>query len=157
MKRTTLTLLTLSLLLLASCGKKVVLDETHNFKDETWMRFEPENFSLPIENNDHIYRVCVTLRYDTSRLDYKSLPLVVNYFVDSMELHNFMPEIRLRDRNGKLRGEVYDHYCTVSDTIDRYRLYNRPGTYTYSIKQRTSKYSISGLTSITLKVERVEK
>ncbi|MBR3528845.1 MAG: hypothetical protein IKN84_04210 [Bacteroidales bacterium] len=156
MKRLLLPLFAL-VLLCTSCGNDTIFDESHSFDNDTWLRFEPEVFSVPVTNNDKPYCLTVSLRYDTSRFLDPKLPLVVDFFQDSNELHNFTPTIRLRNRNGKLRGECIDRYCTVTDTIDRFRMYNKPGTYTYRIKQRTSKYEIGGIASIALKVEQVVK
>ncbi len=144
-------------LIASSCNKKTIIDENHSFKNDTWMRFEPEVFLVPITNNDIPYCLTVTLRYDTSLLTAKELPLVVDFFLDSNELHNITPTLRLRERNGKLRGETLDRYCTVVDTLDRFRMYSKNGTYTYRIKQRTPKYEIGGITSFGLKVEKVSR
>lgn len=144
-------------LVTVSCSKGVVLEENHSFNNDTWMRFEPEVFQVPIVNNDIPYCLTVTLRYDTSMFMAKELPLVVDFFLDSNELHNITPTLRLRERNGKLRGEIMDHYCTVIDTLDRFRMYSKNGTYTYRIKQRTTKYEIGGITSFGLKVEKISR
>lgn len=144
-------------LLCTSCRNRTILDESHSFDNDTWLRFEPEEFAVPVSNSDMPYCLTVSLRYDTSRFNEAQLPLVVDFFQDSNELHNITPTIRLRDKKGNLLGEHIDRYCTVTDTIDRFRIYSKPGTYTYRIKQRTSKYQIGGIASIALKVEQAVK
>ena len=146
------TIILLSLVLLCACGNRVLIDETHQFDNGVWMRFEPAEFKVDVKDIEPSYNVCVTLRYDTSRYREDVLPLVVDFFPDSNELHNFTPIVRLRNRDGSMRGEVISNYCTVTDTIDRHRLYNREGTYTYRIRQRTSKYEIYGFNSVSFKV-----
>ena len=138
--------------LVASCGKKVLIEETHTFDNNCWLRFEPEVFSVPVDNTECTHTVALTLRYDTSIFDHDELPLVVDFFLDSAELHNFTPYIRLRNAKGLLRGTTIGSYCTVTDTIDRIRTYNKAGVYTYRIKQRTSKYEIYGINSLTMRV-----
>lgn len=142
---------------LTACGNKVVFEENHPFPNDIWQRFEAQEYKIDITDNDVPYCLTLTLRYDTSRFNPVELPLVVDFFMDSTELHNITAAIRLKGRNGKLRGETIDQYCTVIDTIDRFRMFNKCGTYTYRIKQRTSKYEIAGLTSLTLKVEKAIK
>ena len=136
----------------ASCGKKTLIDETCNFDNNCWLRFEPAEFKVPVNDTENSNIVTVTMRYDTSMLEGEALPLVVNFFIDSSELHNFTPAIRLRDKKGNLRGQSLGKYCIVTDTIDRIRTYNSKGLYTYQIKQGTSKYELYGVTSLNLKI-----
>ncbi|MCR4827845.1 MAG: gliding motility lipoprotein GldH [Bacteroidales bacterium] len=152
-----LTALGLCLGILAACGNKVCIDETHNFNNNTWMRFEPEVFNFDVKDIDAGYNVIVTLRYDTAAYPASTLPLVVDYFSDTNELRNYEHLLRLVQVDGKRRGETLGGYCTVMDTIDAMRVYNRKGTYTYRIKQATSKYEINGFSSLTFKVERAAK
>ena len=155
MRRKTFTILTLALTLFG-CGKSVSIDETHFFKNNCWMRFEPEVFIANINNTDDYYNIYVTLKYDTNFLTTSTLPITVNFYADSNEKHNIMPELRLRDKKGQLRGTTIENYCTVTDTIERLRLYNTKGDYTYKISQRTSKYELHGVSSIGLKIEKTE-
>ena len=141
-------------LTLASCGKKVLVDETHQFSNNKWLRFEPEMYSVKVDNTSDGYVITATLRYDTTMITGDILPLMVDFYIDSTELHNFTPNIRLRDRKGALRGSTVGQYCTVSDTLDRYRIYNKKGDYTYRLRHRTNKYEIEGVTSLNLKIER---
>lgn len=139
-------------LLLTSCGKKVLIDETHEFNNNCWLRFEPETFMFDVNDTDKSKCVSVTLRYDTSLYTNEVLPLVVDFFIDSTEKHNIAPSIRLRDAKGMLRGTAIGKFCTVTDTIDSRRIYNAQGRYTYKIKQRTSKFEIYGISSLNFKV-----
>lgn len=141
------------LMLCISCGNKTLLDETHQFNNNCWMRFEPETYNFEVRNGEKGHAVILNLTFDTAVLTSDELPLVVDFFADSNELHNFAPTLRLRDRKGRLRGETIAQFCTVADTIDRYRTYNHTGQYTYRIKQRTSKYEIYGVCSLKMRVE----
>ena len=140
-------------MLCVSCGRKVLLDETHIFDNDTWYRFEPEKYKVQVNNTEKGYVITATLKYDTARLSGDVLPLLLDFYIDSTELHNFTPQIRLFDKKGMRRGATIGQYCTVTDTLDRYRIYNKTGNYTYSIKHRTSKYEINGVTSLGLKIE----
>ena len=149
--RLTTVMVTLALLLV-SCGNNVIVEETHYFKDNAWLRFEDEQFAFNISNNEDCYNVIVDLCFDTNIVTSNTLPLNVDYFSDANELHNFTPFIRLRTYKGQLRGNCVGNYCTVTDTIDRYRFFNTKGTYTYKLKQRTSYYEQHGLSSLTFRV-----
>ncbi len=141
-------------MLCVSCGKRVLIDETHQFANDTWMRFEPEMFKVKVNNTDKGYVVTATLKYDTAILSGDVLPLLLDFYIDSTELHNFTPSIRLIDKKGVRRGTTIGQYCTVTDTLDRYRIYNQTGDYTYRIKHRTSKYELFGVISFGLKIEK---
>ena len=138
--------------LFVGCGKRTVTDETHSFGENRWMRFEPEVFKVDIRNTDKQYVISATVTYDTNIFSASELPLVVDFFADSNELHNFMPSIRLKTKKGALRGSSVGQFQTVTDTIDRCRTFNKPGTYPYRIKQGTSKYQIDGISSLNFKV-----
>lgn len=140
-------------LLAASCGSKTILDENHSFANNCWMRFEPVEFTIPKVNPDKAYRICLTLSYDTTRLSGLELPLLIKFYADSNERHTIIPDLQLRDAKGLLRGSTIGQYCTVTDTIDHYRRFNQAAPYTYSIKQRTSKYELYGISCLQLKVE----
>lgn len=141
-----------TLLLLSSCGNKVLIDESHSFKNNCWLRFEPETFSFEVNNPDKNHCLSLTLKYDTSVLTANALPLVVDFFRDSNEMHNFTPTMRLLNSDGTRRGQTIGQFCTVTDTIDQRRTYNGKGIYTYRIKQRTSKYEIYGINGLTFTV-----
>ena len=139
---------------MVSCGKKTLIDETHNFKNNCWLRFNPEVYRFDVNNTNDSHCIALTLRYDTNVFNASELPLVVDFFIDSNEMHNFFPTLRLRDAKGSLRGTAIGNYCTVTDTIDSRRIYNNKGSYTYRIKQGTSKYELYGISSLTLTVTR---
>lgn len=158
MRNTTITLaILLAGLCLAGCGKKMLLDETHNFPDSKWLRFEPEEFLFEVSDIDACYNLTVTVSYDTTVLTDRMLPLSVDYFSDPNEQHHLTRDIVLVDRQGVRRGEVLGQFCTITDTIGRYQMFNRKGEYTYRVKQRTSRYEMGGISSLGLKVEKAVK
>ncbi len=140
------------MLLLASCGKRTLIDETHSFANDTWKRFEPEVFNFDVKNIDVPYVVTLTLSYDTTLVTDAALPLVVEFFADSNARHTLFPSIMLTDRSGHRKGSTVERYCTVVDTIDNCRFFNEVGTFTYRVKQRTSKYEIGGIATLGMKV-----
>lgn len=146
------TALMIMVLTFSSCGKRTLIDETHSFVNDTWKRFEPEVFEFDVKNIDVPYVVTLTLSYDTMLLTDAALPLVVEFYTDSNARHTIFPSITLADRDGQRKGSTVERYCTVVDTIDRCRLFNEAGTFTYRIKQRTSKYEIGGIATIGMKV-----
>ena len=142
----------MALLGMQACSQRTAIDEEHSFANDTWLRFEPEKFIANIDDADETYCVSVSLRYDTTLFNEAALPLMVEFYADSLESHGFPSSIRLRDRRGNLRGNTIGNYCIVTDTIDRVRTYNQAGAYTYIIGQRTSRYEIHGIASVALHI-----
>lgn len=155
MKLRLLTIITVAILS-ASCGSRTVLDETKPFTNNCWMRFEPVEFTTPKVDPNKAYRISLTLRYDTTKIRGNELPLLVMFYADSNEHHTITPDLQLRDKKGTLLGNTVAQYCTVSDTIDYYRRFSHAEPYTYKIKQRTSKYELYGIASISMKVEKLK-
>lgn len=143
-------------LFVASCGSRTVLDETKPFSNNCWKRFEPVEFTIPKVDPNEAYRISLTLRYDTTRLTGKILPLLVVFYADSNERHTITPDFELCDQQGKRHGQTVGQYCTVSDTIDYYRRFSHAEPYTYKIKQRTSKYELYGVASLQMKAEKLK-
>lgn len=154
--RTVLLTLLAGSLMCASCGQQTLIDETHPLADNTWMRFEPEVFHFDISDIDACYNIYLTVCYDTTLVRMDKIPLVIDFYADSNELHNIMPTLHFTDRKGVRRGTLSGNYCTVTDTLDRYRFYNRAASYTYRIKQGTSRYELPGISSVSLKVEEAD-
>jgi len=120
------------------------------------MRFEPEAFQFDIRDIDACYNVYLTVCYDTTRIQMDKMPFVVDFYTDSNELHNYIYTMRFHDRKGQRKGLISGNYCTVTDTIDRYRFYNREGNYTYRIKQGTTRFELPGISSVAFKVEEAD-
>lgn len=139
-----------------SCGSGTVLDETKPFANNCWKRFEPVEFTIPKVNPDKAYRISLTLRYDTTKITGKTLPLLVMFYADSNEHHTITPDFELCDQKGHRHGQTVGQYCTVSDTIDYYRRFSHAEPYIYKIKQRTSKYELYGIASIRMQAERLK-
>lgn len=152
MKYKILTIITFALLA-TSCGTKTVLDETKPFANNCWKRFEPVKFTIPKVDTDKAYRISLTLRYDTTKLTGKILPMLVMFYADSNEHHTITPDFELCDQKGRRYGTTVGQYCTVSDTIDHYRHFSHAEPYTYLIKQRTSKYELYGIASLQMVAE----
>ncbi len=147
-------LILVSALLVSSCGRSVLVEETHFFENGRWQRFEPEVFTFDVDNLDDCYHVILSLCYDTNSITALSLPLHITFYADSNERHSVTPNLQLKDKLGRPKGFMVDSYCTVTDTIMKYRFFNHKGTQTFMLKQRTEKYELNGVNSILFKVEK---
>lgn len=153
MKKTILAVALVSLLV--SCGKRVLLDETHSLDKNVWMWSEPEVFDFEVQDVDNPYVIVMSMSYDTDLVTSSSVPLKIEFFTDSNARHTLFPSLTLVDRDGSRRGTKIDRFCTVTDTLDRCRLFNEAGVYTYKVKQLTGKYEMNGVSALGMKVERL--
>ena len=143
----------LATLFFCSCNK-VVLDETHTFENNTWMRFEPESYQFNIRNIDDCYDIIATLKVDTNQFFYKDLPLVVNMNSANGDQRMFYSHVALTNKSGKRQGETIGCYQTVTTKMREYVFFNTSGEQTVEVKQGTSKYELPGVVSFGLKVEK---
>ncbi|MBQ0160872.1 MAG: hypothetical protein KBT28_09680 [Bacteroidales bacterium] len=149
-------LLTFAALLLASCGNKVILDQSSQFKDDIWLRFQPESFSASVKNIDDCYNFTVTLDVDTSRYHEAGLPLMIEVKSPEGETRTIFSTILLRNHEGNILGEFVDGHLRVSQMVRQFYFFNIPGEHTISLSQRTSKYEIRGIHNLNFRIEKAK-
>ncbi len=137
----------------AACNKPL-LDDTHHFVNEKWMRFEPEKYSFEVSNIDDCYDIVLTLRIDTTRFADKELPLIVDLYTANDEHRMFTTAATLHDRHGNLNGTRMGQYVDITVAAKRFLYFNTAGTQRLEIKQATSRYEIDGLNSLTVAVRK---
>ncbi len=138
---------------LTACNK-TILDETHTFTNETWLRFEPESYSFDIDDCYDCYDLLLTLRIDTTRYTDNVLPLIVDLYTANQEHRMFTTELKLHDRNGTLNGKRLGKYVDVTVPAKRFFYFNTEGTQRMEIKQATSRYEIAGINRLTATVQK---
>ena len=156
MKKHVLPILLISLLL-GSCGKRVLLDETRTFANDTWFRFQPEKYELTPTSTEECYNFIVTVTIDTSRYHDTGLPIIMELDNANHEKRTLFGTIVLRNHNGNWMGS-FDNYgnLIVQHTLRQYLFFSSATTHAVSLGQRTNKYEIHGIRSLNLKVERAK-
>ena len=150
MKKTVLSLLLFcGLALFTACGKKAVFDETHSFAG-AWNRFEPENFTVNVQDAEELYDLYLGVTVDTAHYHENSLPLHVNVISPVGERRMFPCTIILRDRAGVWKGEWHDGLLFVDRQVRNCFSFNREGDHTVTIGQGTHYYDIDGIRSVRL-------
>ena len=156
MKKHLLPILFISLLL-GSCGKKVLLDDTRTFVNDTWLRFQPEQFELTPGSTDDCYNFIFTITIDTSHFHETGLPIIMELDNANHEKRTLFSTILLRNHNGNWMGTFDDHgNLVITQTVRQYLFFSSTATHSLSLGQRTNKYEIHGIRSIHLKVEKAE-
>ena len=157
MKTTHLFSILLVSLTLFSCGKKVLLDDTRTFTNDTWMRFQPEQFELTPASTDDCYNFIVTVTIDTSRYHENGLPIIMELDNANHEKRTLFSTLLLRNHNGNWMGNFDEHgNLVLTQAVRQYLFFSSTATHTLSLGQRTSKYEIHGIRSLNLKVEKAK-
>lgn len=148
--------LLLLLPMLCSCGK-TIFHESHTFKNDTWMRFEPETFNIGIRNVDEYYDIVMTVSVDTTIYTAPNFPLVVNMTSDEGEIRMVYADIQLFEpKSGKRVGEMEGPVQTASGKAWKYLCFNRKGNFKLDVKQGTSKYEIAGVKGFAVDVVKAQ-
>ncbi len=145
-------LLVVAICLFSACSSNVIINETHNFSDMKWMRFEPENFDVSVKNIDNCYDINIHVTVDPDILRIDVLPLIID-IDDSEGGHRmFMAEIPLRDKEGKLLGQKMGNFEEYTVKVREYFFFNTKGIHAFSIKNGTSYYELNGIASLGLEI-----
>jgi hypothetical protein len=144
-------------LILCSCGKKVLLDDTRTFANDTWLRFQPEQYEVTPASTDDCYNFILTITIDTSRFHENGLPIIMELDNANHEKRTLFSTLVLRNHNGSWMGKFDDHgNLVVTQTVRQYLFFSSNATHSLSLGQRTSKYEIHGIRSLNLKIEKAK-
>jgi gliding motility-associated lipoprotein GldH len=147
--------LLLGTLLLASCGKKTLIDDERTFNGDVWNRFTPEVFEFDVSNTENFYDIDLTVSIDTLKYRYDIVPVTVNLYSPNSERRMFYAEVPLK-LNGRWRGEVVDGRRTVSNHIRTFFSFNSVGKHRMEVGQATSQYDLEGIHSLQLNIYKVD-
>ena len=150
-----LSLLALALLVVSSCNRNTLLDDTRTFENDVWNRFTPDAFDMQVGNVEDYYNIDVTATVDTTIYRYKTLPLLFNIDAPNGEHRTFYAELPFTE-NGRPRGTVESHYRTADRRIRAYFSFNSTGRHHIEVKQTTSQYDLEGIHSITISVTKAK-
>lgn len=141
-------------LLFVSCGKKTVLDETHNFNNQIWMRFEPEKYQFEIKNTEDCYDIIFRIRLDTTTFTSEELPLIVDLFNGNEEHRNFTVTAKVHTNKGTLNGTRMAQFVDLEVPAKKYFFFNVSGTQRIEVKQATSHYELPGVNSLGVTIQK---
>lgn len=154
MKRTLL-IAALSALLLISCSKNTVFEETRTFKGNIWNHFTPEVFDINIDNTEDYYNIDFLAAVDTGRYRYDNVPVMIELTSPGGELRQFYGVVALKENN-RWRGEMEDGYRVASGRIRSYFSFNSRGTHHMEVSHTTSQYDLEGVHSLTVVVTKAK-
>ena len=143
--------------LLCSCGNNVLLDDTRTFNNDTWLRFEPEQFEVTPKSTDDCYNFLLTLTIDTNRYHETGLPVMLEIDNSNHEKRTLFSTLVLRNHNGNWMG-TFDEQgnLIITQAVRQYFFFSSTSPHTINVGQRTSKYEIHGIRSLNFKVEKAK-
>ena len=132
------------IVLLNSCGEKVVFKTDINQPNQVWNIYKPAVFDVDIQDTSKTYKISVALKLN-HRMQERFIPI----------------DIQTLSPNGESRAAadylIMDSALTVGEfsefVIQSNKHFNSPGKYHFSITQRTAKYDLEGIESIGLRVK----
>ena len=141
--------------LFAACREdNVIYSDTHTFKNNTWMRFEPEVFNVDVNDSNECYDIYMSARLDTTVFKDGDLPLIINIYNESGERRMFNGHIQVRDSENRLLGKTIGPFVDVSAKVTKYFYFNRAGVHRFEIKNNSSKYEMPGVANFGLRLEK---
>ena len=146
-----------ALLLCVGCGRKSLLDESRTFANDTWLRFEPETYTVDVKNTDDCFNFVVTVTVDTARYREMTIPLKLEVESPAHEKRTIFSTLNLRNRNGNFLGTFNEEgYLVGHQMVREYYFFNQKGMHTISLGQRTNKYEIKGIKELKLTISEAE-
>ena len=143
--------------LLCSCKNNTLLDETRTFANDTWLRFTPEHYSVEVANTEDCYNFTVNLTVDTSRYHQPAIPIMLEVESPSHEKRTMFATMVLRNAEGNWVGHWNDDgTLSITHPVRQYYFFNTTGSHSINLSQRTSKYEIHGIKSLSFKIEKAK-
>ena len=147
----------LSMILVSSCGKKTLLDETRTFPNDTWMRFTLEHYQVEAPNTEDCYNFTVSVTVDTSRYHEPAVPILMEIESPSNEKRTLFSTLVLRNQEGAwISHSNDDGTMTAIQTVRQFFFFNTKGIHSINLGQRTNKYEIHGIKSLNFKIEKAK-
>lgn len=143
------------ILLLASCGKRTLIEKERIFENKTWNRFDKVNFEFPVEKENGYYNIKLIIKHDGT-FEENSLPVYLMLNTSSGEERMKEVSFLLKDK-GTLQGEKQENVYSVSKDIWNTIMIADKGKCTVSIENIYPKFDSYGIHSVGIIVEKAEK
>ena len=112
---------TIAIGLLAACSEnKIVIDETHEFADSKWQRFEPEVFKFDINDTAACYDIYFNFRIDTATFRSDNLPFICTLVEREDYKRTLTTEIAIRNKRGIWLGTPVGQFYEYRRKVREY-------------------------------------
>lgn len=142
-------------ILAAACSESVIYEANVDIPKETWNADSTANFMVNVDDTSSIFNIYINLRNTTSYTN-SNLYLFVQTISPSGAVLRDTVEYLLADSKGKWLGKGFG---SIRDNRLLYKQYIRfpeNGTYTFGIQHGMRTDNLIGISSVGLRVEKVE-
>lgn len=149
-------LATITIGLFAACSEnKVVLNETHEFADAKWQRFEPESFKFDISDTAACYDIYFRFRIDTATFRPEMLPFICTLIENEDYKRQLTTEIAIRDKRGIWLGNPVGRYYEFDRKVREYFFFNAKGPHELLVKNGSQYFETEGILTFGVKIVKV--
>lgn len=143
--------------LLVSCSQNVILDESRDFANHKWMRFEPEEFTAEVKNIDDCFDIYLTATIDTAIFRGNSLPMTLNIYGPTGERRMFRYDLQFKTKKeDQWLGDWDNGYLTVTRCVRQYFFFNNKGDFKFELAQCTNRYELEGVCSTGIRIVKAQ-
>jgi len=146
------TLISLLLLLLASCSHNELFFEYHSFKKEGWERNDAAAFHINTNNTTDLFDVSMEIR-NNNDYPFRNIWLFVDYQSPGGKVRTDTIGVDLADIYGKWYGKGISLY-SLSIPYETGIRFPQEGTYTYFIRHGMREDLLKGISDIGLKISK---
>lgn len=141
------------------CGKDNVYEHRYTFPQSTWNRIEDGKSvffeDVKITNTDIPYHLYVSFLY-TPQVNVDHMQFIMRITSPSGDEKETIHSFPLKNREGKFIGEEVGDYFEIEERCKVFQFFNEPGDYKIEILNFMHKYTVSGLVSMGLRIEKAE-
>lgn len=142
----------ISLLLLTSCGNKVVYREYHKMENISWNRFDIQNFEVPVEKGD-VLDFYLSIRHHPD-FPYDKMWVNITFYTPEGTTRSRDYEFDLKDENGKWLGDCMGELCDIDLPLHKELAFNQSGICRVRVENKYPKYETPGIIEVGLVVKR---
>ena len=140
---------------LVGCSDNVILDETHEFPDAKWQRFEPESFKFDISDTAACYDIYFRFRIDTATFRPDMLPFICTLNESEDYKRQLTTEIAIRDKRGIWLGNPVGRYYEFDRKVREYFFFNAKGPHELLVKNGSQYFETEGILTFGVKIVKV--
>ncbi len=137
-----------------SCGPKVMYEESIKIATP-WSYDQGVDFIFNVDDTTSTYNLILNVKYNQV-FKYQNLYTKFNTRFPDGTKSNDITSLDIRDLSGKSQGKCSGDYCTVPFLIQEQTHFKSTGEHQIQLFQYSRQDTISGIESISLRIEEVE-
>ena len=154
MKRISVIIALMTLLILSSCSEKRVFEEYQEIPDYRWKRQKNIVFTAEIENAEATYNIYIAIRHIT-QYPFRNLLVTSIMKTPSGEERFLNHDLRVRDEQGNPLGNGMGDLWDINIPIRKNFKFNKSGSVVIEFENRMPRTDTPGIMEIGLIIEKV--